>query len=734
MEEQIAEIEAEARISPMAVVIATATCGWLLAWVGGYLANILKVETNAVVGYWTLLIALSMVGWIMTKWRPGLGRWFTVLALVAACVLPSRWLAFSGSLALLATPVGLAAALIGRRAGTVIALGCTLILLLLAEPVGGSVNITDLGVALVAVWAALGVAYALHRPGRALATWSWEQYRYWLPQLEEARSRKAELERALSDLANANRQLELASERMAALRIIAEDAQRTKTAFVAKVSHEFRTPLNLIVGLVELMFRNPEIYHMALPPDMENDLRVVHRNCEHLSSMIDDVLDLTRIESGMMTLHREWVHLPEIVSAAVDVVRPLVEKKGLYLRVSAPADLPAVYCDRTRIRQAVLNLLSNAARFTEQGGIELLVSRQSHDHVRVTVTDTGPGVAPEDTDRIFLPFCQAESRLWRDPGGSGLGLTISQQFVSAHQGRMWLESELGVGSSFVFELPVSPSTDRASGPGRWIRRDWVWREDAFRTEHSRAADRPRKPRLVVCDPTGGLAAAFGRYIDKIDLAVATDLREAILAVEECTPDAIVLNASARENLLPLIDRARREAPDTPVIGCLMPAQAASAVAAGAVGYLVKPVSRDDLEQAIRGLGRPVRRVLVVDDDPDMLRLFERMLGLCEGNLQVETASSGKQALEVLGTTHFDVMLLDVLMPDGDGWYVLEQVRANKATQRLPVFFVSARDPTDRPLVSELLLATMDGGLSPARLLRCSLALSGLLLTPDGQLD
>jgi signal transduction histidine kinase/CheY-like chemotaxis protein len=733
MAEQMKEVEAEARSSPIPVAVTVAVCGALLAWASGFLISTFRLEMDSVVGYWTLLLGLSIAALFLSKWRPGLGRWFTVMAVVAAIVFPYRWLAVPGLLALLATPVGLAAAVIGPRAALVVALGCTGILLAPAGPVRGRASVADLAVALAAVWASLGVALAILRPARALARWSWQHYSSWLPQLEETRGRKAELESALSDLANANRQLKLAGERMAALRLIAEDAQRTKTAFVAKVSHEFRTPLNLIVGLVELMFRNPQMYHVTLPPDMENDLRVVHRNCAHLSSLIDDVLDLTRIESGRMTLYREWVDLVEIVGAAVEVVRPLVEKKGLSLTVRAQADVPAVFCDRTRIRQVVLNLLSNAARFTEKGGIELVVDLPSRDRVRVRVTDTGPGVAPEDTEKIFLPFCQAGSQLWRDRGGSGLGLTVSQQFISVHQGRMWLESELGVGSSFVFELPVSPSPERVSAPGRWIRRDWIWREDAFRTERSGEADRPRRPRLVVCDTTGGLAAGLERYPDKIDLAVATDLGHAIRAVGEYPSDAIVVNASAREDLMPLIDRARREAADTPVIGCVMPAQTGRAVSAGAVGYLVKPVSRDDVEQAIRGLGRPVKRVLVVDDDPDLLRLFERMLSSGDGNLQVETAASGRQALERLETASFDLMLLDVLMPDLDGWSVLEQVRAKESTQGLPVFLVSARDPTDQPLVGELLLATMEGGLSPAKLLSCSLALSGLLLTPDGQL-
>ena len=534
-------------------------------------------------------------------------------------------------------------------------------------------------------------------------------------------------------MANANRQLALANERISGLRLMAEDAQRTKAAFVAKVSHEFRTPLNMIIGLVELMVENPGIYTVALPPEMEQDLRVVYRNCQHLAGMVDDVLDLTRIETGRVVLHKERVHLGDIIDEAVTVVRPLVEKKRLYLRVEAPDDLPAVFCDRTRIRQVVLNLVSNAARFTNVGGIS--VDAEVRDQqVVVRVVDTGPGIPQRDIEHIFEPFCQGESALWRDQGGSGLGLTISQQFIKLHHGRLWLESEVGVGSSFAFELPISPPVERAGKPGHWIRGDWALREQAFLTDRAQVAQQAAKPRVVVLDEANSLCPELARYLDEIEMVQVQDASEVAQQVSDWPASAVIVNAGPSDDLVSLIEQVGSRTGGAPLIGCAVPVVVERARAAGARGYLIKPVSPNDLRKALREVGSPVKRVLVVDDDPDVLRLFRRMLTTCDQSLEVEVVSSGDQALVTLRNARFDLVLLDVLMPGMDGWEVLERIAADAEIETPPVYFVSAQDPADTPLASRWLLATIDGGVSINKLLNCSLQLSRLLLAPDGALD
>jgi signal transduction histidine kinase len=240
-----------------------------------------------------------------------------------------------------------------------------------------------------------------------------------------------------------------------------------------------------------------------LPTAVIEDLGIIFRNCEHLASMVDDVLDLSQAESGQLVLHREPTDLAEVISEAAAVVRPLIQKKGLRLDIETGA-LPAVYCDRTRIRQVVLNLLSNAARFTEAGGITLRGTAEDG-RVTVSIQDTGPGIAPQDRTRIFEPFCQGSQPLWRDRSGSGLGLSISKQFVEMHGGRIWLESELGVGTTFRFELPLAQSLEPSGSYSRWLSEAWIWLERDRRPAALPAVQ--AQPRILLHDAGGALQSA-----------------------------------------------------------------------------------------------------------------------------------------------------------------------------------------------------------------------------------
>ena len=720
MNELYSNSQSELRIPPKPVIAILPILGWLLTTLRDLLPDPLKVMDLTLFIY-----ALSAVAWVLANWKPRIARWFTILAWVAVVLLLNAWLAVPESLALMLIPTGLATALIGLPAAFVTAIGETTLLVLLPNTVAMGADGTTIAVALAAVWATLGTVYAVYRPARQAAEQSWKYYQRAQGSLEEARDRKAELEQALEDLAHANRQLALANERMAALRQIAEEAQKTKTAFVAKVSHEFRTPLNMIIGLIDLLVETPEVYGEELPPALFEDLKIVHRNCEHLSSMISDVLDLSQVETGRLTLHRERVDLAEVIDRALAAVRPLLEKKSLGLQVVIPQDLSEIYCDRTRIRQVILNLVSNAARFTEEGSITIHVTEQAQ-HVVVSVTDTGPGISRQDAERIFEPFCQGANTLWRDKSGTGLGLSISKQFVELHGGRIWLESEPGAGTTFSFELPVSVPIGHATGPGRWIKEDWVWVERASRAHLPNSS---HKPRVVICDATGDLHPAFVRYSDEVELVGTENLAEAIQELGRCPAHAVVVNAPSPENLWPLVERTRLEIPDTPVMGCSVPPRVARALESGAAAYLIKPVTRADLEEAIQAVGKPVNRVLVVDDEPDVLQLLTRMLYACDGTLEVTTASDGRQALDELRSRPPDLVLLDIMMPDIDGWQVIESMGRDQTTRDVPVIVVSAQDPTEQPMASPVLLATMGEGLSLSQLLRCSLEMSSLLLGP-----
>jgi len=676
-----------------------------------------------------VFLACAPIVTFLHRWDRQIGVGFSILTLIVALIVLAIWQDMAAILPLLAIPTGLVAAFIGLPVAIISAVGETLLLLFIhdIDVVNG---LTSIGV----IWGVIGLIALVYRPIAETAAWASDFYQRALEVRKESFMRKEVLEQTLHDLANANRQLAMASKRMAGLRTLAEEAQKTKTMFLAKVSHEFRTPLNMIIGLVELMVESHQIYAMELPPDMVKDLEVVLRNCRHLSSMIDDVLDLTRVETGSVTLHRDWVCISEIIAETVAAVKPLIEKKHLVLEVKIPEGLPEIYCDRARIRQVVLNLVSNAARFTEAGGITIDVNT-SNGHIVTKVIDTGPGIAPEDISRIFEPFSQGSGNLWRDKAGSGLGLSISQQFVKFHRGRLWVESEVGKGSSFNFKLPISQPLDPIARPGYQIREDWIWRERAFRTDRAQVAEQVRKPLLVLSDSVGSLYPELMRYNDDIDIVEMGDLSAVQSQGEPYPADVIVVNREApnpfsdsrcfTDDLLP---------PGTLITQCSLPSSAVKAELAGAAGHLTKPVTRQMLGDAIDRLDREVKRVLIIDDDPDVLGLFRRMLHLYDANLRVDVTCNPEIGLDKVRFVSYDLVLLDVVMPQMDGWTWLAAMQEESLLQDLPIYLISAQDPADEPAKTPYLLFSAADGFSVNKLLRCALEVSKLLMTPDAELD
>ena len=716
----VPRFDAELRISPRPVLIVLAISGIL---VGAYLSMASAGESLSSRGLSYALItwALSAALWFLEDWRPLLGRWATIAALAIVIPWVGQWFALAGFLALLSIPIALAAALISPPAAALTAVAQTILILLLPQYAQQSVGETM--ASLIAIWVMLGLMYAIYQPVLKLSLWSWEHFSRARELLDEARDRQVELKQALDDLAHANRQLALINERLAATRLIAEEAQKTKAEFVAKVSHEFRTPLNMIIGLIDLLMETPKVYGEDLPEALFKDLGIVHRNCEHLASMINDVLDLSQIEAGRLALHREEFSLADVILRALAVVRPLLDKKGLSLKVDIAQDLPRIHCDRTRIRQVILNLVSNAARLTEAGGLTVQAQADGR-FVVVSVNDTGPGISPEDKERIFEPFYQG-AKVWRSQSGSGLGLSISKQFVEMHGGQMWVESQCGAGSAFFFRLPIHPFMDPVALPQRWIAESWVDRSPKSQLPASHL-----QQRVVLCDESGDLHPVLERYADDIEFVDVRNLEQAERELQHAAARAVLINAASVQDLIGLVEQAGREMPDTPIIGCSLPPRMEQAHTAGASGYLLKPLLLAGLEEALDATGQELARVLVVDDDPDALPLLTRMLQIYDPALEVVTASNGQQALDMLRSTQPDLMLLDILLPDLDGRQVLTIKGQEEAIRDIPVIVISAQDPRDQPLESKYLVATMGRGLSVSKLLRSTRDLAQLLLQPD----
>jgi CheY-like chemotaxis protein len=371
----------------------------------------------------------------------------------------------------------------------------------------------------------------------------------------------------------------------------------------------------------------------------------------------------------------------------------------------------------------ILNLLSNAARFTDAGGIAVRVHEEDG-QVILAVADSGPGIAEIDMARIFEPFCQASEQVWREKGGSGLGLTISKQFVELHGGRIWLESEPRKGTTFFVALPSVAPQPLARLPDSWISREWQWR-----SPRSRLPVRPDCPRVVVYDPTAEIEPGLDSCGDQVEVVAHTSMAGIVDEVRRTPAHAVLVGAESVGGLLPLLRAAAPSLPHTPVIGWVLPPRTAPALRAGADHYLVKPISLATLQQRLAAFEKPPQRILIADDDADARRLLARMLAAHDPGAAVATASNGEEALQLLGQEEFDLLLLDIMMPRTSGLEVLEALRQDPRTRELPVIVISALDPyATQPLCREMVVALGDG-MPLGKALECAVGVTQILFSP-----
>jgi len=494
--------------------------------------------------------------------------------------------------------------------------------------------------------------------------------------MEHAREHRAQLSRALKDLDQAYYRLKRANSALVVAWQAADEAERFKAEFVASVSHELRTPLNLIIGFSEMMMMAPESYGgQAMPGAYRRDLNAIYRSAQHLLALVDDVLDLARIDAGKIPLSREQTDIGALVAEAVAIVSDYIGAKGLELRVNLQNDLPSLWVDGLRLRQVLLNLLVNAARFTKHGHIDVDVTRQGNE-VLVQVTDTGHGIPKADLGRIFEEFRATGEPVTAWHSGTGLGLPISKRFVELHGGHMGVDSELSRGTTFWFTIP-SDATGEATGPAARLIRSLptVPRDPSLRT-------------VILVHEDEGVSRLLQRHLDDYVIVRAPDPAEADRLVREVHPLALILP----DGEVTATPRA-----DCLCISCPLPNLGRAARALGARGLLLKPVTRDDLMAAMDRLGVPIERVLVADDDPEMIRLLQRMLAARPSVVACLEAYNGREVLEVLARERPDVILLDLVMPEMDGHAVLSTLRANNALADIPVIVISG-EPEEVPTV------------------------------------
>lgn len=610
------------------------------------------------------------------------------------------------SAAALCIPVLVATVLIGTTAGiaTLFLGGCLLVSTALSTGIVPSAEFLSLSFGLGGL--VLVCSVTLWRSFYTVLDWSWASYEQAQERSSELRERQAELGRLNQSLILAYEQIKQTSIHLERARQAAEEARRLKAEFAANVSHELRTPLNLIIGLSELMVVTPHAGAPNLPDVYRADVEAIYRNACHISNLIDDVLDLSQIEAHRMGLLKEWVSLHEIVSQATTTVRTLFENTGLWLDVRLPDDIPLLFVDPVRVRQVLINLLNNAVRFTEEGGITIS-GRIQDDQVNVDVTDTGTGIPAPELREVFQEFSHSgEPR--RGRRGSGLGLTVSKRFVELHGGSMWVESTPGIGSTFSFSIPVGSKTV-------------VHEAELAKTLWQRLEQQTSSvPSVLLIDPEPQALRAFQRYLDGYHVASVPDAPSAIKFVERSAVEAIIVASPARRDS---VRRAFRHV-DSPQFGRRVPVITAGlrtsttiARELGVLEYLVKPVTQQQLQRAFRRFGRAPRDLVIVDDDPEMLHLLTRMVGVIAPRCQVRTASDGWQALELLADRVPSGLLLDLVMVGLDGHGVLAKIKSDQRLADIPVIVVSAHGDEDVGVVADTLEVSLPGGLRIGELCR-----------------
>lgn len=526
---------------------------------------------------------------------------------------------------------------------------------------------------------------------------------------EEKRLRKA-LEERNRELEELNKNLEKkVLERTAELEKANRELERSnryKSEFIANMSHELRTPLNSIIGFSELLL---ERLAGPLNERQEGYIKNILTSGRDLLTIINNVLDLAKIESGRMSLDLETFNISEAVKEVERLLRPLFDRKGVLFTscIDLPGGEDPFVADRVKFKQILYNLLTNALKFTESGGKVWLTVKEAEDEelpvgigegerwTIVRVRDTGIGIKKEDLDRIFRDFEQVNKGLTRQYGGTGLGLSIAKRFVEMHGGILWVESRYGEGSTFSFAIPSlwqeRNGPARGSGPSVKV---------AYRGYEEEPLRKNPPLILVVEDdhPTLELLTLYlvqGGY----RVAHAHDGEEAIEKAIELKPFCILLDL-----MLPKKDgwevlqelKERKETKDIPVIISSIIDNRELGFALGAVDYLVKPINREELLECIERIDLSRKRMgrttlLLIDNDASTLQMLGKALE--EEGIVVLTAMTGREGITTAKEAGPNLILLNLTLPDMDGMEVVRRLKNTPACRDIPIFVMSEKDIT-----------------------------------------
>jgi len=469
----------------------------------------------------------------------------------------------------------------------------------------------------------------------------------------------------------------------------AEDANRAKSAFLANMSHELRTPLNAIIGYSEMLQEDAsELGEERFVADLQK----IHSAGKHLLGLINDVLDISKIEAGKMDLFLETIDVPAMIEEVVSTIKPLVQKNGNALKVECEENLGPMRADATKVRQGLFNLLSNACKFTDKGTITLQVERQRGTgvgHFVFRVSDTGIGMTQNQMDKLFKAFTQADASTTRKYGGSGLGLAITRHFCQMMGGDVSVESEPGKGSTFTIKVPAVVISSRAGK-----------HDTAMISKDTRVTEAPPgASTILVIDDDPTVHDLMRRFLTKegFRVAIAPGGKEGIEMAKELKPDLITLDVLMAEmdgwSVLTAL-KADPAIADIPVIILTMFDDKEMGFALGASDYMTKPINRDRLVNVLRRHhhgGHQPCQVLVVEDEPSIRQMVRRVLE--KEGWTVRDAENGRAGLQAVAESKPAVILLDLMMPVMNGFDFVRELRKNQDWQEIPVVILTAKDLT-----------------------------------------
>ncbi len=620
---------------------------------------------SQIFGLLTVLVIYSYAVRNLLAVQPVVGRRLLIggllcLLIAAMLVLDTVWLPFLGSLLVFAS------AILIRHAEIVVA-GCICLAVLVAG-VGMDRGYPMPGLLIFLGFSAIFSSLVSNTVFTALS-WESQMRQQSLILLSEIREHRGRLSQVVKSLNHAYEQQKYMQQELIQARRVAEEARRLKEQFAANISHELRTPLNLVLGFTEVMYRNPEVYGtLTWPTKLRRDIAQVYRNTQHLVGMIDDILDLSRIEIASFALNIEPTLLTPFVREVAQIAKSLFTNRAVYFIADIPEELPTIELDRTRVRQVILNLLNNAARFTEQGSVRLSVWPEDSAIV-FQVQDTGIGIPSEKLPQLFSEFFQVDSSVRRSRSGAGLGLAISKKFVEAHGGRIWAESIEDEGTTFSFTLPVE------SIPGRLAR------------PRPASSEVPDQRRLLLVGVQAPVAAHIMRYLKEFEVVAVQSPGEIDQAIKEWEPAAVLWN-----NSIETVDSTHiLDDVPIPVIECPLSFVLDEQPQPLLFDTLAKPVTSRQLLDKL-DLHRNVSHILVVDDDIGFIQLMERFIEASTYQYTITYAFTGYDALSAMREQQPDIVLLGTTLSDLSATEIMAVMASEKILHAIPIILVTASEP------------------------------------------